>query len=164
MARPYFLSSVATGNDADWSLPEVIPISENQDSVGPMTRSVADAAAVLSVIAGPDPKDKVTLTQPTPVPDYTKALDVHGLKGKRIGVPREAFLDTTVPGRIDPVILQTFEKALDTMRSLGAIIVDPADLPSASDLAESVKVTENIVLNGDFKVIKAYFMIGKPLG
>lgn len=136
-----------------YSLPKVIPISEHQDSVGPMTRSVADAALVLSAIAGPDPKDKITLTQPIPIPDYTKALDANGLKGKRIGVPREAFLDITEPGRVDPIVLKAFEEALDMMKKLGAVIVDPADLPSALDLAKSVKITENIVLNGDFKVI-----------
>jgi amidase len=118
-----------------------------------MTRSVADAAAVLSVIAGPDTKDKITLSQPTVIPGYTNALDVNYLKGKRIGVPRQEFLDTKVPGRVYPIILEAFEKALDTMKGLGAIIVDPADFPSAGDLADSVKVTETIVLNGDFKVI-----------
>lgn len=71
----------------------VIPISEHQDTIGPMTRSIADAAVVLSIIAGKDPNDNFTLAQPAVVPDFTKALKKDALKGKRIGVPRRVFLN-----------------------------------------------------------------------
>ncbi|KAF9442738.1 amidase signature enzyme, partial [Macrolepiota fuliginosa MF-IS2] len=76
----------------------VIPISEHQDTVGPMTRSMTDAAIVLSVIAGKDPNDNFTLAQPDVVPDYTKALNKNALRGKRIGVPRHVFLNTSISG------------------------------------------------------------------
>ena len=127
----------------------VIPISDHQDTVGPMTRAIADAAVVLSVIAGPDTNDNFTLAQPRPVPDFTKALDKDALKGKRIGVPRRVFLNDTITGN-DPFVNQEFEKALDTIRSLGAIVVDPADLPSADEIA--VSNNETFVLEVDLKV------------
>lgn len=127
----------------------VVPISEHQDTVGPMTRSIADAAIVLSVIAGPDPDDNFTLAQPSPVPDFTKALNKNALKGKRIGVPRRVFLNDSITGN-DPFVNQEFEKALDTIRNLGAVVVDPADLPSADEIA--VSNNETFVLDVDFKI------------
>ena len=127
----------------------VIPISEHQDTVGPITRSVADAAIVLSAIAGPDANDNFTLAQPTPVPDYTRALDRGALAGRRIGVPRAVFLNDSITGN-DPYVNEVFEGALDMLRALGATVVDPADLPSAEAIAMSGN--ETIVLNTDFKV------------
>ena len=127
----------------------VIPISEHQDTVGPITRSVADAAIVLSAIAGPDTNDNFTLAQPTPVPDYTRALDRGALAGRRIGVPRAVFLNDSITGN-DPYVNEVFESALDVLRALGATVVDPADLPSAEAIAMSGN--ETIVLNTDFKV------------
>lgn len=113
-------------------------------------RSIADAAAVLSVIAGPDPNDNFTLAQPSPVPDYTKALNPNALKGKRIGVPRRVFTNDSITGN-DPFVGQVFNASLDTLRALGATIVDPADLPSADEIARSNN--ETIILDVDFKVV-----------
>lgn len=127
----------------------VIPISSHQDTVGPMTRTMFDAAIVLSVIAGRDPNDNFTLSQPEHVPDFTKALNRNSLKGKRIGVPRRVFLNDSITGN-DPFVNIAFEKALQTIRDLGATIVDPADLPSADEIVASN--SENIVLDVDFKV------------
>ncbi|KAF8549237.1 amidase signature enzyme [Imleria badia] len=81
----------------------VVPISEHQDTVGPLTRSMSDAAIVLSIIAGPDPNDNFTLAQPTPVPDYTMVLSNSSLVGKRIGVPRTVFLNDSMTGN-DPYV------------------------------------------------------------
>ncbi|KAL0959934.1 hypothetical protein HGRIS_011597 [Hohenbuehelia grisea] len=120
----------------------VIPISANQDTVGPMTRSLTDAAIVLSLIAGKDPNDNFTLAQPPRVPDFTKALNKNALKGKRIGVPR-LFTDS------EPNVSAAFEQALATIRSLGATVVD-ADLPDAREILRSNN--ETIVLDVDFKV------------
>ena len=98
----------------------VIPISPSQDTLGPMTRSVADAAAVLTAIAGFDPEDPVTINSRPE--DYTKYLDPKALAGARIGVPRKGwfgdvrYVDTIVAG------------ALDKLRSLGAELVDDVDL------------------------------------
>ncbi|EIN14649.1 amidase signature enzyme [Punctularia strigosozonata HHB-11173 SS5] len=124
---------------------QVVPISSHQDTVGPITRSIADAAAVLSVIAGKDPLDNFTLAQPDPVPDYTKALNKSALAGARIGVPRTAFLRN-----VDSVQMAAFNQSLKTMAALGATIVDPADLPSANEIRASDNETE--VLDVDFKI------------
>ncbi|KIJ40411.1 hypothetical protein M422DRAFT_49157 [Sphaerobolus stellatus SS14] len=121
----------------------VIPISINQDTVGPICRSVADCAAVLSIIAGRDPRDNFTLQQPLIVPDYTKALNPNALKGVRLGVPR-LFVGN------DNNITAAFNQSLDIMRSLGATIVDPADFPDAQELRASGN--SSIVLSADFKV------------
>src|ERR1700733_12300152 len=127
----------------------VVPISEHQDTVGPLTRSMTDAAIVLSVIAGKDPNDNFTLAQPPVVPDFTKALNKNALKGKRIGVPRNVFLNDSISGN-DPFVNVAFEQALSVIKSLGATVVDPADLPSAEEIA--VSNNETIVLDVDFKV------------
>ncbi|KAJ7050967.1 amidase signature enzyme [Mycena amicta] len=142
----------------------VVPISAHQDTIGPITRSVSDGAIVLSIIAGKDPNDNFTLAQPPIVPDFTKALNKNALKGKRIGVPRRVVLNDTLSGN-DPSIGIAFEKALLTLRALGATIVDPADLPSADDFLTSSN--ETIVLEVDFKVqINAYFeaLLENPSG
>ncbi|THU80906.1 hypothetical protein K435DRAFT_972565, partial [Dendrothele bispora CBS 962.96] len=114
----------------------VIPISQNQDTVGPIVRSVTDAAIVLSVIAGKDPNDNFTLAQPDVVPDYTKALK------------KNALVD--VPDIIDETVAAAFESAVTTIKELGATVVDPADLPSAEELL--VSNNETIILDVDFKV------------
>lgn len=121
-----------------------------------MTRSVADSAIVLSIIAGKDPNDNFTLAQPSPVPDYTKALNKNALRGARIGVPRRVFLNDSITGN-DPFVNQVFEQAIKTIRSLGATIVDPADLPSADEIAKSDN--ETIILNTDFKVPHKDFLL-----
>ncbi|KAG6871798.1 hypothetical protein C0995_016438 [Termitomyces sp. Mi166 len=126
----------------------VIPVSSHQDTVGPMTRCVADAAVVLSVIAGKDPNDSDTLLQPDVVPDFTNALNPRALEGKRIGVPRRVFLDDESGSRFD--ILASFEEALDIIRSLGATVVDSADLPSIDEFKASNN--ETVVLDVDFKI------------
>ncbi|KAG5644846.1 hypothetical protein DXG03_007576 [Asterophora parasitica] len=126
----------------------VIPISTHQDSVGPITRSVADAATVLSIIAGLDPNDGYTSAQPRAVPNYTKALSTQALEGRRIGVPRRVFMNSTITDRPSE-ISEAFEGALAVLRSLGATIVDPADLPTADEIL--VSENEKIVLATDFK-------------
>ncbi|KIJ16269.1 hypothetical protein PAXINDRAFT_75651 [Paxillus involutus ATCC 200175] len=142
----------------------VIPISEHQDTVGPLARSMSDAALVLSIIAGPDPNDNFTLAQPTPVPDYTMALSNTSLVGKRIGVPRAMFLNDTMSGN-DPYVNVVFEQALETLKELGATIVDPADLPSAYEIYNSNN--ETVVLDVYFKVqLDAWFdsLVANPSG
>lgn len=126
-------------------------LTENsQDTIGPMVRSVSDAAIVLSIIAGPDPNDNFTLAQPTPVPDFTRALtNPNALRGRRIGVPRRVFLNDGVTGN-DPFVNVAFQEALETIKRLGATVVDPADLPSADEIV--VSDNETFVLDVDFKV------------
>ena len=109
-----------------------------------MTRSVADAAIILSAIAGRDPRDNFTLAQPPVVPDFTKALKANGLSGVRLGVPRLLF------SRVNANVMAAFNASLDTIRGLGATIVDPADLPDFAELEASGN--ETIVTQTDFKV------------
>lgn len=107
----------------------IIPISHSQDTAGPMTRTVADAAALLTVLAGVDAADVATAaSQGRTGLDYTKFLDPDGLKGARIGVARERFFG--YHAATDALV----EQALEVMRSRGAILVDPASIPNTPRL------------------------------
>jgi amidase len=110
----------------------IIPISHTQDTAGPMTRTVADAAALLTVLCGYDPADAATrdLSGKAPI-DYTRFLDPKGLKGARIGVPRKKLYGQS------PAADRVAESALDAMRREGAIIVDPADIATLGDTDDS---------------------------
>ncbi|KAG8774755.1 hypothetical protein FRC12_001844 [Ceratobasidium sp. 428] len=115
-----------------------------------MTRSVEDGAVILSIIAGRDSKDNYTSTAPSIIPDYTKYLDVNAIKGKRFGVPRAVFTEDRLTGN-HPYINIVFNKSLETIRSLGGIIVDPADLPSAHEVVNAKK-DEVFIASVDFKI------------
>jgi amidase len=97
----------------------IIPLSHTQDTAGPMARTVADAAILLQVLAGADPRDPATADRPPPV-DYLAAL-AGGVRGLRLGVVR-AF------SRIPRPALDLLDAALDDLRRLGAVLVDPVDL------------------------------------
>lgn len=99
----------------------VIPISEHQDTVGPMARTVKDAAYVLAAIAGPDPNDNYTSAIPfETIPDYVAACDYDALKGKRIGVPRNMLADAEPGG----TWITAFNESLEVFREAGAEVVD----------------------------------------
>jgi len=101
----------------------IIPIAHSQDTAGPMTRTVADAAILLGVLAGVDPADSVTRAAMTRGRnDYTKFLHPQGLKGARLGVPREHLFGQ------NPHADRLVEAAIAVMREAGAVIVDPAPL------------------------------------
>ncbi|KAH9944876.1 amidase signature enzyme, partial [Amylocystis lapponica] len=121
----------------------VVPISAHQDTIGPMCRSVKDLAILLGTIAGRDPLDPYSMEQPEMVPDYTTALKLDGLKGARLGVPRNLLQQG------DLVILQAFDASLDTFRKLGATIVDPANLTGWDP--KYIADIEYKVLHADFK-------------
>ena len=116
---------------------------------------MTDAAIVLSIISGKDPNDNFTLAQPPVLPDFIKALNKHALEGKRIGVPRRVFLNESIT-KNDPSVNVAFEHALEVIKSLGATVVDPADLPSADEIVASN--SEVIVLETDFKVWSILFV------
>ena len=110
----------------------IIPISHTQDTAGPMTRTVADAAVLLGAIAGVDPADAVTKDSVAKGSrDYSSSLDVNGLKGARIGVVRKGVTGYS------PVVDRLFEAAIGDLKRLGAEIVDPADIPTINDLGAS---------------------------
>ncbi len=109
----------------------IIPIAQSQDTAGPMTRTVADAAILLSALVGTDPRDAATAQSlGKSQADYAKFLDPRGLHGARIGVARKHF---GLRAGADKVV----EAAIETMKSCGAIIVDPADLPTHGKFEDS---------------------------
>ena len=104
----------------------IIPLFAHNDVGGPMARTVADAATLLTVVAGPDPADPVTqLDADRPKLDYTRFLDRHGLRGARIGVFRQYFNDA----KTDPEVKAVTEQALHTLQQEGAVLVDPFSIP-----------------------------------
>jgi len=127
----------------------VIPIAADQDTPGPMARSVADAAIMLGALEGatPDPNDPATKTcTPPPQRDYTKFLRRDGLKGARVGIPRASYYNAaTIPGGGSNGGLTESQKsvmadAIAAMRAQGATVIDPADVPSivTTDPAKSL--------------------------
>jgi amidase len=108
----------------------MIPLAHSQDTAGPMCRSVTDAAILLSVLAGVDPRDPATTESgPRAAPDYTKFLVRDGLAGARIGVARKMFGFSEEVDRL-------MEEALAEMRRRGAVLIDPADIPTTGKLDE----------------------------
>lgn len=123
----------------------VIPIAEHHDTVGPMARTVRDAAALLQVIAGKDPNDKYTAAIPD-IPDYVAACDAGALKGARIGVPWKAIGEIKEDGFEFEV--STFREALKTLEAAGAVIVDAnyeAELDDVNDAEEKMFYADFLV-------------------
>ena len=103
----------------------IIPIAPSQDTAGPMTRTVRDAALLLGVLADEDPADPATVgSKGKRGLDYSKVLSEDGLRGARIGVARKAF-----PAH--PDVVASIEQALALMKEHGAVIVDPVDVTIA---------------------------------
>lgn len=125
----------------------LIPISSSQDTVGPLGRTVADAAAVLTaIVTGADPLDPATSRSVDKAGiDYTRFLDAGGLAGARIGVPRKVYFGYSE--KADAVV----EEAIRALRDLGAVVIDPADLPNAEHL--TFLGTELMVLLYEFKTL-----------
>ncbi|KAI9848926.1 MAG: hypothetical protein M1838_000337 [Thelocarpon superellum] len=124
----------------------VVPISEHQDTVGPLARTVRDAAYILTAIAGKDPNDNYTSAIPfQTIPNYVKSCKVTGLRGARIGVPRNGiyFVDNTTAA-----ILTAFDAAIKTISDAGATVVDNTNFSAIDEILNSSN--ESIVLNADF--------------
>jgi amidase len=106
----------------------VIPITADQDTPGPMAKNVADAVILLGVLESksPDPKDPATSRcVPPPNRDYTRFLKRDGLKGARIGIPRTSFYEGLTAERAKAI-----QDVIDVLKHEGAVVVDPADIPS----------------------------------
>jgi len=109
----------------------IIPIAHSQDTAGPMARTVADAAILLGALTGVDPRDPVTRESTgKALTDYTKFLDPNGLRGARLGIARKFF---GFHGQVDKLM----EAAIAAMKQLGAIIIDPADIPTTGKFDDS---------------------------
>jgi amidase len=121
----------------------VIPITGDQDTAGPMARTVTDAAIFLGALesAQPDPNDPATtVCTPPEGGDYRPFLNADGLQGARIGIPRAMYYDSVqVPGSDDyrgglsDEERALMDEAIEVLRAQGATIVDPADIPSVLD-------------------------------
>ncbi|HEY2140121.1 MAG TPA: amidase [Chthoniobacterales bacterium] len=106
----------------------IIPISHSQDTPGPMARTVADAAALLCALAGIDARDAVTQSSHgNAVSDYAALLNPNALRGARLGVARNYF---GFSERVDKLMAD----AIDAMKQAGAIMIDPADIATSSQL------------------------------
>jgi len=121
----------------------IIPITADQDTAGPMAKSVADVATLLGVLESvkPDLNDPATNRCAPPLGhDYTRFLKKNGLKGARIGIPRAFYYDKiTLPGEkeprggLDDDEAKIMAEAITILKQQGAVIVDPADIPSVID-------------------------------
>lgn len=129
----------------------IIPIAHSQDTAGPMTRTVTDAAILLSILSGVDPRDKATsVGLGKASPDYTRFLNKDGLRGARLGIVRKSFgFHEGVDALMDESIRQ--------MQKMGAVIVDPADIPTAGKFDDS----EMQVLLYEFKADLNTYLAGR---
>jgi amidase len=132
----------------------IIPIAHSQDTAGPMARTVADAAVLLGAMAGIDPRDGATRAAGTHATrDYARHLDPAALKGARIGVARRQYFGYSAAA--DRLV----DRAIADMKARGAVIVDPADIPTASKM----DACELEVLQYEFKAdLNAYLAARAP--
>ena len=128
----------------------IIPIAHSQDTAGPMTRTVRDAAILLTALAGVDARDSATADSVGKATDYTKFLDPNGLKGARIGIARKYFGFNDAVDRI-------MEHMIDEIKKQGAVIVDPADLESYGKFDD----TELTVLLYELKADLNIYLAGR---
>jgi len=127
----------------------IVPIAHSQDTAGPMARTVADAAALLGAMAGPDPGDPATQTTGVRLfKDYREFLAPGGLKGARIGVLRARQFNFAK--MLDPIL----QNAIDAMRKEGAEVIDPVEFPTLGQTDDA----EYEVLLYEFKAdLESYF-------
>ena len=130
----------------------VIPISEHQDTVGPMARTVKDAAYLLQAIAGKDAADNYTSAIPfDDLPDYVSACKFSALHRKRIGIPRNVITPSNTSGPI----LAAFANSINILKAAGAVIVDNTNFTAYASFRNGN--TTSIVLDADFIVdLKKY--------
>ena len=133
----------------------IIPISQTQDTAGPMARTVTDASILLSALAGYDPRDAATAPMKgRAAADYTTFLDPAGLRGARLGVLRQQF---GFNERVDGLMAA----CLDVMKGLGAVLIDPVEAPTLGKLDGP----EMEVLLYEFKAgLNAYLAARCPAG
>ncbi|ONH92193.1 hypothetical protein PRUPE_8G161600 [Prunus persica] len=126
----------------------VVPISPRQDTVGPITRTVSDAAYVLDVIAGIDSNDLATSEASRYIPKggYAQFLRPDGLRGKRIGIVRALFNFGS-----DASLTQTFEQHFNTLRKRGAVLVDNLEIAHFDEIYYNSS-SEDIALSAEFKI------------
>jgi len=127
----------------------IVPIAHSQDTAGPMARTVADAAALLSALTGTDPRDPATQGAERHA-DYTQFLDEEGLRGARIGIARN-FCGFDV--RVDRIM----EESIAALKDLGAEVIDETDIATEGQYGES----ESTVLFYEFKTDLNAYLAGR---
>jgi amidase len=132
----------------------VVPISHTQDTAGPMTRTVFDAAIMLDAMAGSDPEDPATRDADKWRTNYANYLNGDGLAGVRIGVLHDRLGN-------DPALIALFNQAVAKLQAAGAIIVDIADSKSG---IEGIGDDEETILYGELKYDMAAYLQGLPQG
>jgi amidase len=108
----------------------IVPISAAQDTAGPMTGCVADAAVLLTALAGPDPADPATALAAGRPADYAAFLDAGALRGARLGIWRDASKAAV------PAAAGVLDAAVERLRACGAEVIDPVELPDIEQLSE----------------------------
>ena len=132
----------------------IVPISATQDTAGPMCRTVTDAALVLEAIQGADPRDPATRRAGDRMAgSYRDALRRGGLKGARLGVARRGF---GLPSSVEPVLTE----AIAALKALGAVVLDPAEVPNAEKLGDP----EIVVLDFEIKAGLADYLATRDQG
>jgi len=131
----------------------IVPVAHSQDSAGPMARTVADAAALLNVLAAADADDPATRENAGHiVPDYTRCLDVNGLHGARLGLVRaKAF-------NFGPKTDAVLTDAVAALQRHGAVVVDPVVIPNL----DKTEAPEFEVLLYEFKADLAAYLAARP--
>ena len=137
----------------------IIPITADQDTAGPMAKTVTDAAILLGVLEGakPDPNDSATTKCERPAGgDYTRFLKSGGLKGSRIGIPRAFYYDgMTLPGDkeprggLAPDQKNAMAEAIAVLKKQGAVVVDPAEIPSVATTDPQNNLLKWAICSGD---------------
>ena len=133
----------------------IVPIAHSQDTAGPMARTVADAATLLSILAGSDPNDAATTDASSRLKSYADFIDKDGLQGKRLGIVRANF-----GGRND-LVSAVVEHALTVMKSRGAVLID-VELPNAARYGATELEVLLYELKADMANYLAEFAPGSP--
>ena len=120
----------------------IMPLTADQDTAGPMGRTVSDASILLGVMEDeqPDPEDPLKKCSAPPNRNYTRFLKPDALKGARIGIPRAFYYERVTPpglkelrGGLNAAQAKLMADAIEVLKARGAVIVDPADIPSVLD-------------------------------
>ncbi|KAM0172452.1 hypothetical protein ACHAPC_010758 [Botrytis cinerea] len=136
----------------------VVPASEHMDTIGPMKKSVKDAAYVLQSIVDVDPFDNYTFGIPYGAGlDFVSACDFSAFKGARLGIPRNVI--SSMSNNSTGSMLEAFNKSLAILRSAGAIIIENTDFPSAQESRNNGLLTVQVVAADSVVALKKYLSL-----
>lgn len=134
-------------------------VTKMRGTIGPITRTVKDAAMMLSFIAGRNPEDPATAKIPfAAIPEYEASCNIEGLRHKRLGIPRNALQNPIAEGMNIKPVMDTFENIIQLLRASGATIIDNASYPAYDDLKNIAP--ERHVGPAEYKVDMAHYFRG----